>query len=133
MRAIRAGALYFVSVFAVGFALGAVRVSILAPRLGDFGAVLVETPFILTASWFLCRLWVRRFSVSPNTGSRILMGVEALALLLIAETLLSYFAFGLNLDDQLMRYSTPAGIAGLVGQIVFASFPLLQLAFEKQR
>ena len=41
---IRSGAVYFAIVFLVGFALGALRTLVMAPRLGDTLAVLLERP-----------------------------------------------------------------------------------------
>ena len=54
-RSLLAGAAYFAVVFATGFALGVVRVLVTAPRLGETGAVLLEVPIILAASWFAAR------------------------------------------------------------------------------
>ncbi len=54
MRAVLAGVLYFGLVFALGFILGTLRVLVLEPRLGSTGAVLLELPVMLAASWLLC-------------------------------------------------------------------------------
>ncbi len=126
MNALKAGAAYFLSVFAVGFMLGTVRVFLLEPRFGAFGAVLIETPFILTASWLLCHHWVQRFRLPAQTSPRLLMGTSALALLLLAEFMLSRYGFNRAFSEQLGAYKTPAGALGLAGQIIFALFPLLQ-------
>ena len=45
---------YTISVFLTGFILGSMRILLIAPRLGQTIAVIVEVSFILTASWF-CR------------------------------------------------------------------------------
>jgi hypothetical protein len=50
--AMKAGLVYFASVFAIGFVLGMIRVPILAPLFGDFIAVLIELPIILTFGLF---------------------------------------------------------------------------------
>ena len=126
MSALKAGAAYFLSVFAVGFMLGTVRVFLLEPRFGAFGAVLMETPFILTASWLLCRHWVQRFRLPAQTSPRLLMGGFAFGLLLLAELMLSRYGFARTFSEQLVAYATPAGAVGLVGQIIFGLFPLLQ-------
>ena len=53
---IKAGVAYAVTVFAIGFLLGTARVLLLAPRVGSTVAVLVETPVILAASWYVAGL-----------------------------------------------------------------------------
>ena len=44
---LKAGVLYFLGVFALGFILGAIRIFFLVPYSGPVVAVLVELPFIL--------------------------------------------------------------------------------------
>jgi hypothetical protein len=46
---------YFGIVYALGFALGTVRVLAVAPRIGELPAVLLEAPIMLAASWVTCR------------------------------------------------------------------------------
>jgi hypothetical protein len=54
-QATKAGALYAIIIFVVGFILGTIRVLLLAPRLGETTAVIIEAPIMLAASWFVCR------------------------------------------------------------------------------
>jgi hypothetical protein len=58
-RILRAGALYFGMVFAVGFALGLVRVLWMVPQFGVRAAELIEAPFMLTATFLAARWTVR--------------------------------------------------------------------------
>ena len=58
--ATRAGAAYFAIVFAVGFVLGALRVTFLAPAVGPLPAVALELPVMLAASWWTCGWLMRR-------------------------------------------------------------------------
>ena len=51
-RATKAGALYAIIVFVIGFILGTIRVLLVAPRLGETTAVIIEAPIMLAASWF---------------------------------------------------------------------------------
>jgi len=127
--ALRAGLLYALAVFALGFVLGTVRVLFLAPRFGETAAVLAELPIMLVASWFLCRVILRRRAVPPTLPARSAMGVAAFALLILAELLLA-LALGRSAAAVLTALATPAGGLGLVGQLLFALFPLLQ---RKQR
>ena len=53
-RATKAGALYAIIVFVIGFMLGTIRVLLVAPRLGETTADIIEAPIMLAASWFVC-------------------------------------------------------------------------------
>lgn len=115
---------YFGIVFAVGFALGTVRTLILAPRIGDVGAVAIELPIILLAAWLVCG-WLlhgQRLTL-PDAAA---MGAVAFALLMAAEALLSVLLAGRTLSEHLALYAEPAHLLGLSGQIAFAAFPLVR-------
>ena len=127
MHAAIAGAVYFLVVYVVGFALGTVRVLLVTPRLGATTAVLVELPFMLTASWIACRLIVRRMAVPPLPSARLAMGASAFVLLMLVETVVDIFAFGQTLAAQTAALREVAGLIGLGGQVMFALFPLMQL------
>ncbi|WP_133162197.1 hypothetical protein [Hyphococcus luteus] len=133
MSALKAGLVYFLSVFAVGFMLGTIRVLLIEPHLGALGAVLLETPFILAASWLFCRCWIGRFNVPSALVSRLGMGAIAFALLIAAEILLGLYGFGRSLADQIAAWRSPPGALGLAGQILFGLFPLVQGLTEKIR
>ena len=62
-RATKAGALYAIRVFLIGFIFGTIRVLLLDPHLGETIAVIIEAPMILAASWFVCRWCVDRLDV----------------------------------------------------------------------
>jgi hypothetical protein len=123
---ITAGALYFALVFAAGFALGTLRVVVLAPRVGALGAVAVELPIILALSWFACGFIVARLRVPPRFDARVEMGGVALALLLFTEFALAA-AFGDGSLSFAQSWLTAEGALGLAGQILFAAFPVLRL------
>jgi hypothetical protein len=125
-RAIAAGLTYFAVVFAFAFALGAIRVFFVAPRLGETAAVLLELPLVLAASWWTCGELVRRFRVGSGSGERLAMGGIAFAVLMAAEALLAILAFGRTPEDYLGDFATPAGALGLAGQAAFALIPLVR-------
>ena len=81
-RATKTGAFYAIIVFVVGFILGTIRVLLLAPRLGETIAVIVEAPVILAASWFVCRWCVDRLDVRRTVSARSLMGLAAFLVLM---------------------------------------------------
>lgn len=122
--ALLAGFTYFAIVFTAGFALGALRTLIVAPRLGETGAVAAELPVMLAISFFACRFLVRRFKVPPRLSARAAMGAVAFALLMAAEFALSTLAFGRSAAEFMGAFATPAGLLGLGGQIAFALMPL---------
>lgn len=125
-RAFLAGVTYFAIAFGAGFVLGAVRVTAIAPRVGDTLAVLIELPIVLFASWMACGWTIRRFNVSPDLTARLLMGGAAFTLLIGAELTLGLTAFDRTIAEQMDAWTTPGGVLGLAGQALFALFPLMQ-------
>lgn len=124
--ALQAGLLYFIGVFALGFLLGVVRLTLLVPWLGELGAVIVEVPIVLGFSWVLCRRAVSRFAVPAVWGQRVLMGATAFLLLMLAELALALWLFGDTLATFGEKFTTAPGAVGFAGQVLFALFPLLQ-------
>ncbi len=125
-RAALAGALYFAAVFAAGFVLGAIRTVLIVPRLGEFGAVLLELPLMLAASWVLCGAIVKTLAIPPRLPARLVMGGTGFALLMAAEFALGAFGFGRGLAEQLALLAQPPGTLGLTGQLVFGAIPALR-------
>jgi hypothetical protein len=123
---LKAAAAYFALVFTLGFVLGALRVTVLVPRLGELMAVMVELPLMLTGAWFICRRVVRHFGVPAPAGPRLAMGGAAFALLMVAEFTLSVTAFGSTPGAFFSSLATPAGMLGLAGQAVFGLWPWAQ-------
>lgn len=124
--AVRAGAAYFALVFALGVALGTARTLVLEPRLGAVAAVALELPFMLAAAWWLCDRLIARTKVAPAIPERAAMGAAAFILLIAAELGLALWTPGRSAAEYFMTYRETAGLLGLGGQILFASFPLLQ-------
>lgn len=126
-RATEAGALYAITVFLIGFILGVIRVLLLAPRLGETTAVIIEAPIMLAASWFVCRWCVDRLDVRRAVPARSLMGMVAFVVLMSAEVGLGAGVFGRSLVDQVATYESPGGAIGLAAQVIFAIFPVTQV------
>ena len=131
-RSIGAGAAYFALIFALGLVLGTVRTLVLEPRLGAPGAVLLELPVMLAASWFVCGWLVRRLSVPARPLPRLAMGSVAFLILMAAELGLSLYAVGGSVTRHFVGYAEPARALGLAGQIAFASFPSVRL-YDRRR
>ena len=124
-RALKAGIAYFVVVFAFAFAMGALRVLVLVPRLGELAAVLIEVPLVVAVSWWVCTRAVARWQVGNAKRDRLLMGAYAFGLLIAVEWTLSVTAFGRTSAQFVQAIFTPAGAIGLAGQVVFGLMPLL--------
>jgi hypothetical protein len=123
-KSVAAGAAYFLIVFLLGFGLGMIRVLLVAPRLGETTAVLLETPFMLAASWTSCGWCLRRFEVPPKADARAVMGVVAFALLMAAELAISVLIFGRSPTGFVAGYLTTPGAIGLAAQAAFGLMPL---------
>jgi hypothetical protein len=124
--ALLAGAVYFGVVFAAGFALGVVRITLLVPAVGEPAAVAIELPVVLLWSWWTCGWCLRRFAVPATVAARALMGGVAFALLMAAEFGLDAALNGRDLAAHFARYRDGASLLGLAGQVLFALFPLLR-------
>lgn len=121
-----AGGAYFAVVFALGFALGVIRVLVTAPRFGATAAVLLEAPVILAASWFAARGCIAAFRVPEGATERLTMGFVAFALTMLAELGLAVLLFGRTMQEHLASYADAAGLVGLAAQLLFALIPFLQ-------
>jgi len=123
MRTLKASFGYFLLVFVVGFALGAIRVPFVVPRLGVRWAELLEMPLMLLASFLAARLCVRRYG--PFSAVRRLgIGALALALLVAAELGLTV-ALGQSIREYIAGRDPVSGTAYLISLVVFAVFPLI--------
>ena len=84
MGILRAAATYVALVFGTGFVLGAVRVSLLVPRLGVRLAELLEMPWMALAMVLAARFVVRRQLAGRGPLTRTAVGALALAFMVAA-------------------------------------------------
>jgi hypothetical protein len=122
MRVVRAAAVYWAMIFALGFLLGTARVLWIAPAIGLVPATALELPVILGASWIASGWLVRRFSLAQG-GEALAAGALAFALLMAAECALAAGLSGESPAQWLAGLASPHGMLGLAGQIVFALLP----------
>lgn len=122
----KAGCAYAMSVFAIGFALGAIRVLLLVPRFGDTVAVLLEAPVILAISWRMSRWSVKKRGLMTDTGGALLMGTISFAVLMSAEFVTAVTCFNRTVAEYFAGFWSVPGAIGLAAQLCFASFPFLQ-------
>jgi len=125
MRVTRLAAYYFAIVFAVGFALGTVRVLWLVPALGERWAELSEMPLMWLASYLATRfLMVRPQGISSGKDA-FWTGALALGVLLAVEFTVVLGLRGLTLSDYLGSRDIVSGTAYVVSLVAYALMPLL--------
>lgn len=118
---VKAAFAYTLPLFAVAFAIGALRVTVIAPVTGPLLAVALEVPIVLTLSWAVAARVLARWPLAMRPALALL----AFALLLLLE-LGTALAFGQTPAQFLRAMTTPAGALGLAGQIGFALIPLVR-------
>lgn len=114
---------YFAVIFALGFALGTLRVLWGAQALGETRFVLVEVPLMLAASWFAARWLTHRYRIRQG-GRALAMGMAAFGLLMVAEIALAAVT-GEGAIGWLASLARPPALYGFLGQIGFALMPWL--------
>lgn len=125
-RAILAGLLYAIALFALGFVLGPLRELVLAPRLGAFVATLVEAvPMVAAMAWIAPRI-ARGRGLPARSGARIGMGLAGLACVMAAELVLARLLRGIGPGAALAHYATPAGLVGAAMLGIFAAMPWMR-------
>ena len=124
-RAAAAALLYCAMVFAVGLALGPIRVLWLEPHIGPVAAVTCEAPFLLAAIALAARWVPSVLHLRRDLASLGLMGLGALAILQGADLAVGLYLRGIRPAEQLANFATGAGLvyAGLLA--AFAAMPIL--------
>src|ERR1700747_1091162 len=104
MRALKAGVIYFLLVFAVGWILGPIRVLWAVPYCGRSAAALSEAVIMLIAMIVAARWVIRRFDVPRTLPATISMGLIAIGLLFPAEIAGVVCVRGLSIPDYLASF-----------------------------
>ena len=125
-RAIKAGAVYFLLLYVIGFLLGATRELLLAPRFGVVVASALEALPMLTAIIHFAPLIARRFGVAPKSGGRIVMGLAGLALLIGAEIAMTRAMRGLSPQEWLAHFLSFEGVIYAALLVALAAMPWLR-------
>jgi hypothetical protein len=125
MRIIKAGAVYFLLLFALGWVLGPVRELVLAPRVGRAVALLVEAPVMIAAMALAARWVVRRFAFAPDPIPRAGIGATALVLLLAFELAGVRWVRELSLAEYLATFDWIGGAVTVATFLLFAAMPAL--------
>ncbi|RRQ24831.1 hypothetical protein D5687_01400 [Guyparkeria sp. SCN-R1] len=125
MRVLKAGTVYFLWVFAAGFALGVLRELWLAPWLGTRAAELAEMPVMWLVIVLAARWTVRRFALSATLPTRLATGLLAVGWLLLAEVALVLGLRGLTLAEYLGGRDPLAGTVYALSLLLMAAMPWL--------
>ena len=125
MRILKAGVIYFLLLFALGWIMGPIRELWAVPKFGRMTALLVEAiimliAMIVAAGWVT--LW---FDVPQTLGSTIPVGLVALAILAPAEIAGVLWVRGQSLQDYTASFVTAPGVISLVMFVLFAAMPTL--------
>jgi hypothetical protein len=119
LQELRLAFLYFGAVFGIGFLLGAIRVPLLVPRLGERWAELLEMPLMLIAIHWAAGLVLRRLRGPPRAAALLRIGALGLVLLVLA---------GRPLAAYLASRDPVSGTVYLAMLLVFAAMPWLRAA-----
>jgi hypothetical protein len=125
MRIVKAGLIYFLLVFALGWILGPIRELWAVPRFGRVAASLCEAVLMLIAMSISAQWVIRRFDVRPSPPAPIAIGLVALGVLLPAEITGSLWLRGLSPREYLASFANVPGIISLVMFLLFAAMPAL--------
>ncbi len=123
MRNLKSAACYFALVFAVGFALGCIRVPFLVPRLGQRAAELLEAPFMFAAIIFSAR-WVSR-TFPGSTRQLLNVGLIAVGFLFLAELTVDVLISGRATWEVFFNRDPLSGAVYYVLVAIFAVMPAL--------
>lgn len=110
LRTLKLALLYFALVFGAGFLLGPLRVLFVVPRVGERAAELLEMPLMIAVIWFAARLVARRADDLPAAG-RLRVGVAAVMLVLLADTMVGVYLRGLSVVQVLVERDPVSGTA----------------------
>lgn len=125
MGILHAAATYFALVFGTGFVLGAVRVPLLVPRLGERLAVLLEMPWMALAMVLAARFVVQRQLHGRGPLTRAAVGALALAFMVAAELTVGLLLQQRPLQDILFGRDPVSGAVYLALLLLYALLPLL--------
>ena len=125
MRTLKAGVIYFLLVFAVGWVLGPIRELWVVPRFGRMIGVFLEAPIMLIAMIISARWVIRRFDVPGTLRTTISMGLAAVSILTVAEIAGVLWVRQLSLQEYLGSLATAPGVISLLMFLLFAAMPTL--------
>jgi hypothetical protein len=125
LRAVKAGVVYFLLMFAVGWILGPIRELWAVPHLGRVVATVLEAIIMLIAMVVGAQWVIRQFEVPHRLGSTLTMGLIAVGLLFPAEIAGIIWVRRLSVQEYLASFATVPGAISLAMFLVFAAMPIV--------
>jgi hypothetical protein len=125
MDILKAGGLYFVLVFSVGWLFGPIRELWLTPLIGRSSAVLLEAPLMVIVMIAAARWVIRHGRVSAALRIRASMGVVALGMLMVAELSGARWVREQSISEHVASLATMPGGISLGMFLLFAAMPML--------
>ena len=133
MRAVKAGVVYFLLVFALEWILGPIRELWTVPHSGRVTATLLEAVIMLIAMVAAARWVIRQFEVPQTTAATTAIGLVALGVLIPAEIAGVVFVRGLSFQDYFSSFLTAPGMISLSMFLIFAAMPSLVTLLTRGR
>lgn len=125
MRAVKAGVVYFVLMFAVGWILGPIRELWAVPHFGRVEATVVEAILMLIAMVVAARWAIRRFEVPHTFASTLSMGLISIGLLFPAEIAGIVWVRRLSVQEYTASLVTIPGNISLGLFLLFTAIPIV--------
>jgi hypothetical protein len=125
MQRLAAAFIYFLLVYACGFATGVVREFFITPSTGLTLALWIEVPVLLAASFFSARFVLRRFCIKNEWRERWTLGLLALVMLIFSEEMMNWMLRGVSVFTFWANFPALAAIANFAGILFFALMPVL--------
>jgi hypothetical protein len=125
MQRLAAAIVYFLLVYACGFATGVAREFLVTPRTGLTLALWIELPVMVAASFWAARYVLRRFGIRNHLQDRLSLGLLGLAFLVLAEEIMSWVLRGVSVFTLWAHFSVLAAIANFGGLLLSALMPLM--------
>jgi len=125
LRAVKAGVVYFVLMFAVGWILGPIRELWAVPHFGRVEATVVEAILMLIAMVVAARWAIRRFEVPHTFASTLSMGLISIGLLFPAEIAGIVWVRRLSVQEYTASLVTIPGNISLGLFLLFTAIPIV--------
>lgn len=123
---------YFGLVFAAGFIFGALRVSLIEPRVGRLVATLIEGPLLILVTVAAARRVISYFELSGHRLALAGVGCLAVSLVFCADFGVGLLLRQMSFGEHWTYLLTPSGLVYLLLLAVFSAMPLLSDLWQRR-